>query len=344
MRTPRIKVVFALMAVIMVLTALPAAMAAPVATFDPSTTTFSFPMSGTYAFTGTFTHDLVINVPAGMNIILDGSGAVFQCNVEFNFPRIAGNATEMLAEPRTGSYTVQNFTVTKSLNVGSWKTELIQIKNNQMAAMELNCSNSKVVLTGNVINNQGAAKRHNSSATHTKGLFVYADNYDLVLSGNSITSATSNAIEVVGEYGWQNNDYDNSWSITNNTLTGTRAFKIYNDKTYAPVEWPEDYRITEEMEELAEQIMMRNTTQVSISVVDVLVRAADNKPDANLTEKNYLVFQEIAQKVEEMKTPASTYSAPKTGDSSNLMLWASLMIMAVCGMVVISRKRLSADR
>lgn len=42
--------------------------------------------------------------------------------------------------------------------------------------------------------------------------------------------------------------------------------------------------------------------------------------------------------------PMPVHSAPKTGDSSNLMLWASLMIMAVCGMVVISRKRLSADR
>lgn len=38
------------------------------------------------------------------------------------------------------------------------------------------------------------------------------------------------------------------------------------------------------------------------------------------------------------------YSAPKTGDNSNLMLWVSLMIAAGCGMFIVSRKRLSAER
>ena len=41
---------------------------------------------------------------------------------------------------------------------------------------------------------------------------------------------------------------------------------------------------------------------------------------------------------------APAYSAPKTGDSSSLMLWAGLMIVAAMGMVMISRKHLSADR
>ena len=43
-------------------------------------------------------------------------------------------------------------------------------------------------------------------------------------------------------------------------------------------------------------------------------------------------------------TPAPVCSAPRTGDGSNLMLWASLMTVAVIGMVTVGKKRLSADR
>lgn len=49
--------------------------------------------------------------------------------------------------------------------------------------------------------------------------------------------------------------------------------------------------------------------------------------------------------VEYMK-PAVTpsYSAPKTGDNSQLLLWAGLMIVAMMGMITLGKKRAAADR
>ena len=43
-------------------------------------------------------------------------------------------------------------------------------------------------------------------------------------------------------------------------------------------------------------------------------------------------------------TSQGPVSHPKTGDSSNLMLWTSLMIVAAIGMVIAGKKRLSAER
>ena len=41
---------------------------------------------------------------------------------------------------------------------------------------------------------------------------------------------------------------------------------------------------------------------------------------------------------------APTYSAPKTGDNSQLLLWAGMMIVAVIGMVAFGKKRAATDR
>ena len=42
--------------------------------------------------------------------------------------------------------------------------------------------------------------------------------------------------------------------------------------------------------------------------------------------------------------PVPTYSAPKTSDNSQLLLWAGMMIVAVIGMVAFGKKRTATDR
>ena len=64
-------------------------------------------------------------------------------------------------------------------------------------------------------------------------------------------------------------------------------------------------------------------------------------PDDNTA---MVVVEEEPVFLGEAKPAVPTYSAPKTGDNSQLLLWAGMMIVAVIGMVAFGKKRAATER
>ena len=258
----------------------------------------------TYAFEGTFT-DVDFIVPAGLNVVLDGEDATFDGHVKVTFNRIA-DGVDFLTETRTGNYVIQNFTVNDSLSIGACSVESLTVDGCSVEMLDFNASNTAVNITDNKIIRVSADSyiRYDGGANN-KTVFFYADNYDLVMSGNTITDTVgdSNLIVIQGDYENYQKDknvtWDNSISMTGNILTcvNDNIVKIYNDVTYAPVAWPAEYEITEATQKLAEQLFGSNTTEKNRdnAVIEILCRAA-GKGDLEATELNHDVLKSIAEK------------------------------------------------
>ena len=158
--------------------------------------------------------------------------------------------------------------------------------------MYFNISNSVVTATGNKIvrpaDAQDSYKRYDG-ATQKDIIQVYSDNYTLNLYNNIIKDekGVGNNMEIYGEYGWQQSNvtWTNSITAEGNTFSNVNLneplVKIYNDVTYAPVEWPADYIVTDAAYALAKELKNDNTLSGGSCVVSVLCRSA-NGPDMNI--------------------------------------------------------------
>lgn len=256
--------------------------------------------SGEYLFEGDFPAGITIKANRDLEVTLDGKAGTFAGQVKFSLDQVRSNGTQ-LANARTGAYTIQNFNIaSSSMAIGAHSTS-ITIQNNKMKALDFDASNTTLEISGNEINSDGAYPRYDVGTT-TCAINLYADKYDLTMTGNTITASAGNAIAVFGEYGIQsalpaNHGYTNSISATDNQITiaseeGKNRYilRTWNDLTYAPVAWPEEYEITEEMLTLAEQIASDNTLEGANaegnSIIGVLVRSA-TASDLVASEHNF---------------------------------------------------------
>ena len=244
-----------------------------------------------YVFTGDFTGEMNIKAIAGKNIIFDGSNATFDNHIRFTAGRIAGNATELLTA-KSGNYTFKGFKTNNSIAFGSCAVEALNIEDCEAYMMYFNISNSVVTATGNTIvrpaDAQDSYKRYDGG-TQKDIIQVYSDNYTLNLYNNTIKDekGIGNNMEIYGEPGWQQSNvtWTNSITAEGNTISNVSAnealVKIYNDVTYAPIEWPADYRVTDAANALATELKGENTLSGGSCVVSVLCRSA-NGPDKNI--------------------------------------------------------------
>ena len=96
--------------------------------------------------------------------------------------------------------------------------------------------------------------------------------------------------------------------MTKNKLRTTDAaddaalIKILNDVTYAPVERPDDYSVTEQMKTLTKQILEQNDLEGTcmIDVLNILCRA-NGKSDIDVTE-NHALLKDIAEAAAEVNS------------------------------------------
>lgn len=159
--------------------------------------------------------------------------------------------------------------------------------------MYLNISNSGVTATGNTIVRPATAEesyKRYDGGTQKDIVQVYADNYVLNLNNNTIKDekGSGNNIKIYGNYEkfqqGQNPTWTNSitakGNVISNTSTETPLVKIYNDVTYAPVAWPDDYEVTDAAKALAKQLKTENTTLGGSCLLDILCRA-NGKVDSN---------------------------------------------------------------
>ena len=247
----------------------------------------------TYTFVGDFTGEVVISAAASKNQTFDGNAATFGNHIKFTANRIADNKNEITVE-RSGSYTFKGFKTNNSIAFGSCAVESLKIEDCEAYMMYLNITNSVVAATGNKIvrpvTAEDSYKRYDGN-TQKDIIQVYAENYSLTLTGNTIKDekGVGNNMEVYGNYeGFQASGsvtWTNSITATGNTIANVNAeislVKMYNDVTYAPVKWPEDYVTPDETKALATQLKSQNTLSGGSCVVEILCRAA-SKEDKNV--------------------------------------------------------------
>lgn len=246
----------------------------------------------TYMFVGDFTGEVAIKAAASKNQTFDGSAATFDNHIKFTANRIADNKNE-ITTLRSGNYTFKGFKTNNSIAFGSCAVESLKIETCEAYMMYLNITNSVVAASGNTIVRPATAedsyKRYDGN-TQKDIIQVYAENYSLTLTGNTIKDekGVGNNMEVYGNYeGFQASGvtWTNSITATGNTIANVNAgmslVKIYNDVTYAPVAWPEDYVTPDETKALAKQLKTQNTLSGGSCVVDILCRAT-NKEDKNV--------------------------------------------------------------
>lgn len=244
--------------------------------------------NATYKFVGAFNglQDIKTTNNEIQTQIFDGSQATFDNHVRFTVKRIAGNATELMTE-RSGNYTFKGFETNNSIAFGSCGVESLNIVDCKAYMMYLNISNTEVTATGNTIVRPASAEDkylRYDGGTQTDIIQVYADNYALNLYGNTIKDekGEGNNIEIYGEYGWQKTGatWTNSIDAKGNTLSNSgtdELVKFYNDVTFAPVAWPEDYEIQDAAFALADQLYTENTLETyKDCLVTVLCRANGN--------------------------------------------------------------------
>ena len=251
-----------------------------------------FDEEATYQFNGNFTGEVKLTTAGGKAIILDGSKATFDNNIVITFNRIADNKNDLTTE-RSGNYKVVGFSLENSLNVRGSAVKSISIEGCKAYMMTLNVSNTKTTLKGNEIVRPATAedsyKRHDGGSSKDI-LQVYADHYELELTGNTIKDekGVSNVIELFGLYDWQGDaTWTNKITMQGNTLStvaeNTAVMKIYNDVTFAPVIWPAEYYIPAESKALAKQLAEQNTLSYGAGSypLDILCRA-NGLPDSNI--------------------------------------------------------------
>jgi len=251
-----------------------------------------FDEEATYQFNGNFTGEVKLTTAGGKAIILDGSKATFDNNIVITFNRIADNKNDLTTE-RSGNYKVVGFSLENSLNVRGNAVKSLSIEGCKAYMMTLNVSNTKTTLKGNTIIRPATAedsyKRHDGGSSKDI-LQVYADNYELELTGNTIKDekGVSNVIELFGLYDWQGDaTWTNKITMQGNTLStvaeNTAVMKIYNDVTFAPVIWPAEYYIPAESKALAKQLAEQNTLSYGTGSypLDILCRA-NGLPDSNI--------------------------------------------------------------
>ena len=246
----------------------------------------------TYVFEGNFTSEVEVNAAAGKVQIFDATNATFTDHIKFTANRIA-DGYSYLSEERSGNYKVVGFKTNNSISIGACSVGSLTISNCEAYMMDFNTSNTAVTLSNNKIERPTSAadsyKRYDGG-NNDNTIFFYSDNYDLTILNNTINDqkGTGNLLQLLGNYEQYQQNKDIFWtisiSISGNTLTSKGdhpMVKIYNDPTYAPVEWPEDYRVTEAAKTLANQLVNENTLSYKKSPMEVLCRAT-GKADANI--------------------------------------------------------------
>lgn len=245
----------------------------------------------TYRFLGTYSDEVVITASKGCTQTFDGSGATFKSHIRFLANRIADNLSDVTSE-RSGKYTFRKFETPNSIAFGACAVEELNIEGCNAYMMYFNISNSKVNATSNTIVRPATAEesyKRFDGVTQKDIVQVYADNYVLNLNNNIIKDekGSGNNIEIYGNYTQfqQNNP---TWinsitakgNVISNTSTTTPLVKIYNDVTYAPVEYPADYEIKDVAKTLAKQLKTENTTSGGSCLLEILCRAT-GKDDSN---------------------------------------------------------------
>lgn len=255
----------------------------------------NFSEDGIYQFVGNFPNEVTINCAQGKAQLFDASQATFNNHIKIQVNRIADNMQDINAE-RSGEYTFRSFTTPNSIAFGACAVESLKIEGCESYMMYLNITNSKVTATGNKIIRPASAEdsyKRFDGEMQKDIVQVYADNYTLELDNNDIKDekGVGNNIEIYGNYEQfqkyvdENNKWINSISATGNNIANvsdtTPLVKIYNDLTFAPVAWPEDYVTPDATKKLAEQLKTGNTLTGGSCTVDILCRAKD-KLDTNI--------------------------------------------------------------
>ncbi|MBQ7942358.1 MAG: hypothetical protein IJ328_08155, partial [Muribaculaceae bacterium] len=241
-----------------------------------------------YGFEGTFTETVEIKALGGKTQVFDGSKAIFNGHIKFTANRIADAVSELSAE-KSGNYTFKGFKTNNSIAFGSCAVESLNIESCESYMMYLNVSNTVVSVTGNKIVRPATAADtylRYDGGSQKDIIQVYADNYTLNLIDNIIKDekGVSNIIEVYGQLSWQTNvAWTNSIKVSGNTMSnvGTSSVvKIYNDATFAPVEYPADYTVTDAAKTLAKALVEDNELTHNSCPLEVLCRAT-GKSDYN---------------------------------------------------------------
>lgn len=167
---------------------------------DLATTTFED--GKIYALSGTFTEDVTITVPAGMNIVIDGSDAdlagkhLIVKTDAANWVNV--NAPQSLASTeKTGEYTYQGFT-SGNLSIQQAHTT-VNVVSNELTALDIAGGNLTLNIKDNKIDGNNAQYKRYDSGTLKNGVYLYTVKYELNFTGNEILNTASGAFCV---YGW----------------------------------------------------------------------------------------------------------------------------------------------
>ena len=272
-------------------------------TLDSANNSVNLTEDGTmYILTGTFDKTFTINLADDANVGIDLSGATFEDQLIIKEGTAADNVNH-LTEERKGNYTIKNAKVNGALSIIASSAESFTIKNCEMETLDLNASNTKIVLDGNKIIRvkETGYPRWDGAQTNNNTVYLYGDNYDLVMNNNIVTDNTNNdnnLIVIQGNYeqfqSKVSTPYDNTISMEENTFTvnNNNLLKIFNDITYAPVAWPAEYKITAEAKALYDQLGSSNTININdgFAKIQITCRKSNPSDPHDVTEVNSSLF------------------------------------------------------
>lgn len=230
---------------------------------------YSANQKATYALSGSFTGNYTMELPAGAEITIDGSGATFSegATLIIQAPQDADSYSNAQGKERVGTYTIQNFKGPVALSFVGYNTT-VNITDNELGFLGLRLANVKANVVGNTIDAAGSSHTAWNNQSFKYGVYLNAADYDLVFTGNTVKNTTSHAVGINGrkaDGNWPGNGNNadvvakNSIVFTGNTISGyasgKAALKIWDDTYYAATAVSEESELYENAKTLIKHVL-----------------------------------------------------------------------------------------
>lgn len=196
-----------------------------------------------FRFSGSF-DSLTITPDTTLNQVFDGSNATVSGTVTVNAPGVPHAYDNLKDAQRQGSVTVKGFTAT-TLNVLAYNNEQLTIERNTVNAMSVIGGNFALNILNNTIDGKFASYTDGENVANKYGISLRICDYELAVTGNTITDTASHAIGLNGRQNESGKVWGGKAQITafnGNTIavnttaeTGRAAFKTWDDITYDPL-------------------------------------------------------------------------------------------------------------